>query len=165
MPHRSLEKPIQFRYTEIQEFPSTLNESQRVNWMTRLFITEARKNLTAELIPGNLPALHTNEELLHLEGKLREHESWLAERVEKQKSVRPDEDPVIHTEEMRTRAKALEKELLKLMRRKSPPKKKGESSSSIPTGSAAGDSTSSETSTATQQSQETPIDDKKHDEL
>lgn len=139
-----------------------MNESQRVNWMSRLFITEARKNLTAELIPGNLPALHSNEELLHLESKLREHEAWLAERVEKQKSVRPNEDPVVHTEEMRTRAKALEKELLKLMRRKTPAKRKGEGSSSGSTASASGTASSK-----AQQSQETPGDgdDKKHDEL
>ena len=141
-----------------------MNESQRVNWMSRLFITEARKNLTAELIPGNLPALHSNEELLHLESKLREHEAWLAERVEKQKLIKPDEDPVVHTEEMRTRAKALEKELLKLMRRKAPAKRKGESSSSGSDGSASG-TASSETSTTAQPSQEIPSDDKKHDEL
>lgn len=140
--------------------------------MTRLFITEARKNLTAETIPGNLPALHTNEELLHLEGKLREHETWLAEWVERQKSVKPNEDPVIRTEEMKVRAKVLEKELLKLMRRKTPAKRKGESTTATASAS------TGESSTA-RDSRETPAEpspddrsegsgqdnEKKHDEL
>ena len=128
--------------------------------MTRLFITEARKNLTAETIPGNLPALHTQEELIHLEGKLREHEAWLAPLVEKQKGIKPWEDPVLLTEEMKTKAKALEKELLKLMRRKTPAKRKGNSSSSSASSSA------SESVTATaQDSRETPAEPRSDENL
>lgn len=174
--YRRLERPILFRYKEIEAFPSTLNNSQRINWMTRMFITEARKNLTAELIPGNLPALHSDEELLTLEKALREHESWLAEWVEKQKSVKPNEDPVILTTEMKARAKTLENALLKLMRRKSPPKKKTTSSTSA----SASESTtasdtqpsesappieSSSTESSTAESYSTPTTKGPHDEL
>ncbi|EJD05176.1 actin-like ATPase domain-containing protein [Fomitiporia mediterranea MF3/22] len=144
-----LERPIQFRYTEILAFPSTLNESQRINWMTRLFLTEARKNLTAELIPGNLPALHTSDELLTLEKALREHESWLHEGVEEQKRRGMNEDRAILTSEMKVRAKMLEKELMKLMRRKTPPKKKTSTSASSSSSSTSASSSVSESASGT----------------
>lgn len=121
--YRSLERPIQFRYSEIQEFPSTLNESQRVNWMTRMFLTEARKNLTMEG-SGGLPAFYTEEEVDALENTLREHERWLGERVELQKSVKPFENPVVTTAELRAKVKPLDTALMKLVRRKAPPKSK-----------------------------------------
>ncbi|KAI5119564.1 hypothetical protein M0805_005628 [Coniferiporia weirii] len=139
-----LERPIQFRYQEIEAFPSALNNSQRVNWMNRMFITEARKNLTAELVPGNLPAFYTAEEIDTLEKSLKEHESWLNEWVEKQKSVKANEDPVILTTEMKARAKTLENAALKLMRRKTPPKSKKAASSSSSSSSSSASLTSSE---------------------
>ncbi|KAH8112056.1 actin-like ATPase domain-containing protein [Phellopilus nigrolimitatus] len=144
-----LERPIQLRYKEIEAFPSTLNSSQRINWSTRVFITEARKNLTAELVPGNLPAKYTEDEVDALEKTLREHEAWLNEWVERQKSVQLNEDPVILTTEMKARAKTLENALLKLLRRKAPPKaKKSASSASAATSSTSSSSVPSERASA-----------------
>lgn len=94
------------------------------NWSTRLFITEARQNLTAELDAG-LPSKWTKEDLDGLEKTLKDHETWLNIWVEKQKSVKPNEDPVIETTEMKARAKVLETALQKLVKRRIPklPKK------------------------------------------
>lgn len=89
------------------------------NWNTRLFLHDARANLTAELA-ADLPSKWTKEELDGLERSLKEHEAWLGEWVEKQKDVKPNEDPVIETSEMKARAKVLETHLQKLYRRKVP---------------------------------------------
>jgi len=119
----SLEKPIIHRYKEIEAFPQALNNSQMWNWSARLFLTEARQNLTAEQ-SANLPSKWTKEELDALEKTLKEHESWLHMWVEKQKSVKPNEDPVIETTEMKARAKMLETQLMKLWKRRVPKTKK-----------------------------------------
>lgn len=112
-----------------------------------MFITEARKNLTMELQPDGIPAAYTIQEVDELESKLREHETWLAEWVEKQKSVKPNEDPVILTSEMNARVKPLENVLMKLMKRKPPKAKKpsNPSSSSSTSSSSSSSSTKSET--------------------
>jgi hypoxia up-regulated 1 len=115
----TLEKPIIHRYQEIEAFPQALNNSQMWNWSTRLFLQEARQNLTAEIAEG-LPSKWTKDELDNLEKSLKEHEAWLSEWVEKQKSVKSNEDPVIETAEMKARAKALEIHLQKLYKRKIP---------------------------------------------
>lgn len=119
---RTMEKPIIHRYQEIEAFPQVLNNSQMWNWSTRLFLQEARQNLTAETA-ASLPSKWTKEELDGLEKTLREHESWLSEWVEKQKSVKVNQDPVIETTEMKARAKVLETHLHKLWKRKVPKKK------------------------------------------
>ena len=137
------------RYKEIEAFPSVLNDSMRINMMTNFFLIEARKNLTMEQTPGGLPAYHTAEELATLEKRLREHEEWLNEWTEKQRARKENEDRVILTSEMKARAKALEKELLKLMRRKSPPRKKA-SSTKVGTSSESAKTTSSTSNSATE---------------
>ena len=78
---------------------------------------------------ANLPSKWTREELLALEKTLKDHERWLHEWVEKQKSVKINEDPVITTTEMKARAKTLELHLQKLVRRKVPKPRKSSSSS------------------------------------
>ncbi|KAG6333862.1 hypothetical protein ID866_5225 [Astraeus odoratus] len=119
----SLEKPIMHRYKEIEEFPEALNNSQKWNWSTRLFLSEARANLTAESAAG-LPSKWTVEELDALEKAVKEHEAWLNDGVEKQKHVKMNENPAIETREMRSRAKTLELHLQRLVRRKAPKVKK-----------------------------------------
>ncbi|OBZ74655.1 Heat shock protein 17 [Grifola frondosa] len=120
----SLERPVVHRYKEIEEFPKALNNSQMWNWSTRLFLTEAKSNLTKEE-QGGPPSRYTKEELNGLEKTLIDHEKWLNEWVEKQKSVKMNEDPVILSSEMRARAKTLENHLQKLVKKKTPkpPKK------------------------------------------
>ncbi|KAG6888558.1 hypothetical protein C0992_008187 [Termitomyces sp. T32_za158] len=125
----ALERPIVHRYKEIEAFPQALNNSQMWNWSTRLFLTEARQNLTAEL-EADLPSKWTKEDLDSLEKTLREHETWLSTWVEKQKSVQPNEDPVIETAEMKARAKVLETALMKLYKRKVPKARKPKATSS-----------------------------------
>ncbi|KAF9265145.1 actin-like ATPase domain-containing protein [Marasmius fiardii PR-910] len=119
----ALERPIIHRYQEIEQFPQALNNSQMWNWSTRLFLTEAKQNLTIEEEAG-VPSKWTREELEALEKTLKEHESWLNIWVEKQKKVKANEDPVIETTEMKARAKVLEQHLQKLVRRKVPKAKK-----------------------------------------
>lgn len=119
----AMEKPIIHRYQEIEAFPQALNNSQMWNWSTRLFLTEARQNLTAEF-EADLPSKWTKEELDGLEKTLKDHESWLNEWVEKQKSVKPNENPVIETTEMKARAKVLETSLMRLYKRKVPKSRK-----------------------------------------
>jgi len=82
-------------------------------------LSEARDNLTAEERAGT-PGRYTKTELEELEKTLREHETWLNERVEKQKSVPINHDPVIKTGEMRKRAKVLETQLQRLSQKKLP---------------------------------------------
>ena len=89
------------------------------NWSTRLFLTDARMNLTNAETAG-LPPKYTKEELDALERTLIEHEAWLGEWVEKQRTVQMNEDPVILTNEMRARAKTLENHLQRLVKKKAP---------------------------------------------
>ena len=105
-----------------------LNNSQKVNFLTRLFLVEARQNVTEEAAEG-LPSKWTSSELDALEKSLHEHETWLNEWVEKQKAVKFNEDPVILTTEMKARAKTLQNQAQRLSNRKSPPKPKKTSSS------------------------------------
>jgi hypothetical protein len=65
---------------------------------------------------------YTKAELDELEKTLKEHEKWLVEWVEKQKSVPMNHDPVIETSEMRKRAKVLETQLQRLVQKKKPPR-------------------------------------------
>lgn len=111
------------RYKEIGDFPEALNNSQKWNWSTRLFLTEARVNLTAEAA-ADIPSKWTSEELDELEAALKEHEVWLNNGVEKQKRTPMNEDPAIQTREMKERAKTLEKHLQRLVKRKAPKVKK-----------------------------------------
>ena len=126
--YRTLEFPIKHRYKEIEDFPQTLNNSQKWNFHTRLFLGEAKGNLTEEEKTG-VQGKYTREELDGLEKDLKEHEAWLNEWVEKQKSVKMNEDPVIETREMRERADKLELHLQKLALKKMPKVRKSSSSS------------------------------------
>ena len=74
--YRTLERPIVHRYKEIEAFPQALNNSQMWNWSTRMFLTEARQNLTKEM-EADLPSKWTQDELDALEKTLKDHESWL----------------------------------------------------------------------------------------
>jgi hypoxia up-regulated 1 len=111
------------RYKEIEAFPQALNNSQKWNWSTRLFLAEARENVTADAIAG-VPSKWTSEELDALEKVLQEHEVWLNNGVERQKKTKMNEDPAIETKELRERAKTLEQHLQRLVRRKTPKVKK-----------------------------------------
>jgi hypoxia up-regulated 1 len=126
---RTLERPIVHRIKEIEEFPQALNMSQMWNWRTRLFLGEARDNLTAEEREGTT-GRYTKAELDEVEKALKEHETWLNERVEKQKSVPMNHDPVIDVAEMRKRAKVLEANLQRLAQKKPPRRVRPSSSSS-----------------------------------
>lgn len=148
---RKFEQPIMHRYNEIKEFPHALNNSQMWNWKTRMFITEAKMNLSVEA-QGGEPAKYTQAELDALEKTLKEHETWLNEVVEKQKLVQMFEDPAVESSELLSRAKVLENHLQKLLKKKVPKKKATTSSSSS--------STASTTQTAEQTEQT-----KAHDEL
>lgn len=89
------------------------------NWHTRLFIGEARENLTAEERAGTT-GRYTKTELDELEKALKEHETWLQEWVEKQRHIPVNHDPVVETGEMRKRAKTLETHLQRLVQKKVP---------------------------------------------
>lgn len=133
----NLEKPIVHRYKEIESFPQALNNSQKWNWSTRLFLSQARENITADAIAG-VPSKWTSQELDALEKALKEHESWLHDGVERQKKTKMNEDPAIDTQEMQQRAKTLEQHLQRLVRRKVPkfkktPAKSGDASGSSST--------------------------------
>ena len=138
------------RYSEIKEFPHALNNSQMWNWQTRMFITEAKMNLSVEA-QGGEPSKYTQEEIDSLEKTLKEHEVWLNEMVEKQKGVKYYQDPAVESRELREKAKVLESALQKLVRKKVPRKK------TTTTTTTNGGSSSSSTKT---QSEST-----KHDEL
>ncbi|EMD35137.1 hypothetical protein CERSUDRAFT_116612 [Gelatoporia subvermispora B] len=163
-----LERPIIHRYEEIQEFPRALNNSQMWNWHGRLFITEAKANLTAEIETG-VPSKYTKEELDAVEKTLIEHEKWLNEWVEKQKAVKTNEDPVLLTSEMKARAKVLENQLQKLVRKKAPRTTKKASATSSSSSSAGASETSAATSASASSTTSAvpPTDDSGHghDEL
>ncbi|KAI0331368.1 actin-like ATPase domain-containing protein [Cubamyces sp. BRFM 1775] len=162
----SLERPIVHRYKEIEEFPKALNNSQMWNWSTRLFLTEAKMNLTKELEEGTV-GRYTKEELDDLEKTLKDHETWLNEWVEKQKKVKMNEDPVILSSEMRARAKVLENHLQKLVKKRpakpAPKKLTSSSKSSTAASSEQTDSESASASGAESSSTSAPHDG--HDEL
>lgn len=128
---RALERPIVHRIKEIEEFPQALNDSQKWNWHTRLFLTEARENLTAEERTGT-KGRYTKTELDELEKALKEHETWLSERVEKRRSTPVNHDSMVDTAEMRKRAKTLETHLQRLVQKK-PPRVRASSSSTTET--------------------------------
>ncbi|KAG2117711.1 Hsp70 protein-domain-containing protein [Suillus clintonianus] len=133
----TLEKPIVHRYKEIESFPQALNNSQKWNWSTRLFLTQARENVTADAIAG-VPSKWSSQELDALETALKEHEAWLHDGVERQKKTKMNEDPAIETKEMQERAKTLEQHLQRLVRRKAPKVKKTPAKSGDASGSSAG---------------------------
>ena len=114
-----------------------MNNSQKWNFHTRLFLADARQNLTEEETAGT-PASeskYSRAELDALEQTLREHESWLAERVEAQRKVAMNEDPAVETKDLRERAKTLELHLQKLVQKKPPRKKTTTTSSASSTAS------------------------------
>lgn len=167
--NRSLERPIIHRYKEIEEFPQALNNSQMWNFHSRMFLSEARENLTAELETGALGKF-TKEELDEFEKTLKDHERWLDEWVEKQKKVRMNEDPVILTSEMRARAKVLENHLQKLVKKRAPKvPKKSSSTSSTSASSTAAESTTADGTSATEGASSTGAassqDPHRHEEL
>jgi hypoxia up-regulated 1 len=126
--YRALERPIVHRIKEVEEFPQALNNSQMWNWHTRLFLSEARENLTAEERSGTT-GRYTKTELDELEKALKEHETWLNEWVEMRKKTPVNHDPVVETAEMRKRAKTLETHLQRLVQKK-PPRARPKSNSS-----------------------------------
>jgi hypoxia up-regulated 1 len=136
--------------------------SQMWNWSTRLFLTEAKQNLTREEAEGG-PLKYTKAELETLEKQLIEHEKWLNIGVEKQKSVKFNEDPAIETAEMRKRAEELSLALQKLVRRKAPKVKKSKSTSSTATSTTGGSASAQETSSPTTSA--TAASSSPHDEL
>lgn len=150
---RALEKPIIHRYKEIEEFPRALNDSQRLNWSSRLFLTDAKNNLS-EAEAGGPPSKYTREELDSLEKTLKDHEKWLNEMVEKQKSVKMNEDPVLESSDLREKVKPLETQLQKLVKKKMPRPKK-----------TATKATSSSSSTSSAEETTTGGDRGRHEEL
>ncbi|KAJ3754158.1 Hsp70 protein-domain-containing protein [Lentinula raphanica] len=159
----TLERPIQHRYQEIEAFPQALNNSQMWNWSTRLFLTEARQNLTQEM-EADLPSKWTKEELDGLEKALKEHETWLNIWVEKQKSVKSYEDPVIETTEMKARAKVLETHLQKLAKRRVPKPRKTKSKTSTSSTSTSASEPVVPTDEATEQEKQIPLSQQSHPE-
>ena len=132
-----------------------LNISQMWNWHSRMFLVDARTNLTEEERAGTT-GRYTKAELDELEKVLMDHEKWLNEWVEKQRSVPMNHDPVIETEEMRKRAKVLETQLQRLVQKKPPrPRPKNTSSSS----------SSSSSTTQDPQRTDEPAKSNTHDEL
>lgn len=119
------------RVKEIEEFPQALNTSQMWNWHTRMFLADARTNLTEEEQAGTT-GRYTKAELDELENTLKEHEKWLSEWVDKQRNVPINHDPVMETAEMRKRAKVLETQLQRLVQKK-PPRIRPKSTSSSST--------------------------------
>ena len=172
-PHRarrSIERPIVHRYKEIEEFPQALNNSQMWNWHSHLFLTEAKANLTRDLEAGvasgkSVALKYTKDELDEFERALKEHEAWLDEWVEKQKSVKMNEDPVILSSEMRARAKVLENQLQKLVRKRPPPKAKKTASSSSTTTASTATTSEAASETASAESGSASQDTPRHEEL
>jgi hypoxia up-regulated 1 len=157
---RKLEHPITHRYTEIQEFPVALNNSQKWNWSTRLFLTEAKMNLAKEA-EGGEPSKYTQEELDTLEKTLKEHETWLNNVVEKQKLVKMYEDPAVESTELYAKAKVLENHLQRLVKKKVPKKKTSTSASPSSSSTATSSAGESKTTPTKTESSETGV----HDEL
>ena len=135
-----------------------------------MFLTEAKLNMTKELEAGQ-PTKYTKEELDEFEKVLKDHESWLNEWVEKQKSVKMNEDPVILSSEMRARAKVLENHLQKLYKKRPPKAPKKSSSSSASASSASESATGSAEETASTSASSTSgatassQDPRRHEEL
>lgn len=112
-----------------------------------MFLTEAKASL-AEEEEGGPASKYTKDELDGLEKTLKEHEIWLNEWVEKQKSVKMNENPIILTSEMKARARTLENHLQRLVKKKAPkPKKTSTSSSAEPSETSSPESEESAQST------------------
>ena len=124
------------RYTEIQEWPRALNQSQMWNWSTRMFLTEAKLALE-KAAAGGEPAPHDAEDVAALEKTLIEHEIWLNDAVERQKKVTMYDDPAVESAELRRRAKVLESHLQRVAKRKVPKRKTTKSKSETSTASTA----------------------------
>ena len=150
------------RYEEIKEFPRALNISQMWNWSTRMFITEAKAKLEKQEEGGDAQPW-TKEEVAELEKFLIEHETWLNDVVEKQKRVKMDEDPAVESSEIRTKAKALENRLQKLVRKKVPKKKSAKSSTSKASETATSTTATTSATGSVPEEQGTPAG--HHDEL
>ena len=139
-----------------------MQREHTVNWQTHLFLAESREAL-ANAEAGGPPAKYTPEELDGLQRVLDEHERWLDEWVEKQKAVKMNEDPVILTSEMRARAKALENQLQKLVRKRPPPPKRKTTSTTSTTVTSSAEA--SETVSAESESHSSADEPPRHEEL
>jgi hypoxia up-regulated 1 len=141
-----LEKPIQTRYTERAAFPDALSDLQQAHFATRMFLQSAADNATEETA-NDLPPKYTLEELESITKRLRDSETWLNEGVTKQKAVKRcgDADPVILSAEMKARGTALQRDVMKMLKRKAPRKKTTTTSATETTTSDSSDKSSSTT--------------------
>lgn len=119
-----MEKPIQFRYSEMQTLPGAISDLQQAHWASRTFLQSAADNATEEAEAGLEPK-YTTKELEDFERKLRESEAWLNDGAEKQKLLEKcsDGDPVLLTAELNARGTALQRDAMRLLRRKTPRRK------------------------------------------
>jgi hypoxia up-regulated 1 len=121
---RMLEKPIQMRYAEREAFPGALSDLQQAHWATRMFLQSAADNATEDAA-NDLPPKYTPEEIEVITKQLKDSETWLSEGVTKQKEIKRcgDADPVLLSAELKARGTALQRDVMKLLKRKAPRKK------------------------------------------
>jgi hypoxia up-regulated 1 len=119
-----------------------------------MFLQSAAENATEDAEKG-LPPKYTPEEIETITKRLKASETWLNEGVTNQKAVKRcgDSDPVLLSAEMKARGSALQRDVMKMLKRKAPKKKlttsASESSTSDGSSSTTSESTASTTSTST----------------
>lgn len=153
----AIERPIQNRNMEYSAAPQAVQDLQQAIYAGRVFLASARENMTLEAATG-IPSKYTIEELEKIEKQVNEIASWLEEGIKKQNLLPKNEDPVLLEKDLRTRGVAMQKDVLKLLRRKAPKVKPSSSSSE---GSSSTRSTSSTSSGTTASAAEETV----HDEL
>jgi hypoxia up-regulated 1 len=143
-----LESPVQIRYKENETGPKAVDDLQQALWAGRVFLESARQNRTEEDTNG-LPHKYTDEELEEVEKKLKENEAWLGPLVEKQKTLKRNDDPVFKTLELKARGIALQRQVMRLLKKKTPVKPKSSPTTGSSTESASSSSSSSSPTSAT----------------
>lgn len=127
---RKLEAPVIYRYRQSLTRPKSVDDFQQAMFAARAFFVGAQKTqteldeahanataaaielgLSADDIPPQAPPRYTTSELDAVGDKLKELEVWMNERMEKQVPLEVDKtsDPVVSSEELDERGKALQK--------------------------------------------------------
>ncbi|EJD41107.1 HSP70-domain-containing protein [Auricularia subglabra TFB-10046 SS5] len=113
----AIETPIQTRNREFHAAPAAIRDLQQAIIAGRTFVQSARENRTLEESTGFEPK-YTLDEVDGVERKINETTTWLEERVTKQDKLARNQDPVLLSKDVESRGKALQSQVMRLLKRK-----------------------------------------------
>lgn len=150
------------RSAEANERPRAVDAFNAILLSSDGFLTSAKTNNTVAEKKKDLPK-YTPEELESFAKLKTEAAAWFHPLVKKQEGLKSHEDPVLRVADLEKKAKEIQAEMGKLLRKKAPRKPKVKASSSSSTSTS---SSSTASGTATEEAVPEPTEgERKRDEL